>query len=221
MGKQLRDLTGQIFERWTVIRFDRFIGKKPNRKAYWLCECECGTRKSVWMGSLTTGLSKSCGCFKIDNPGARTHGLSKTREYRIWAGMWQRCTNPKEINYERYGARGITVCERWRLFPNFLEDMGKAPFKNAQLDRIDNSLGYFKENCRWVTSQANNRNTRRTVRVTFNGETLSVPEWAERVGLTPELIHNRLRLHWPVEKLFTPADCRNSIRRNSFAKSTT
>lgn len=87
-----------------------------------------------------------------------THGLSKTPEYRAWASMWQRCTNPKNIRYERYGARGITVCERWERFENFLSDMGNRPSPDHSLDRKENDGNYQPENCRWATRSEQQQN---------------------------------------------------------------
>lgn len=89
------------------------------------------------------------------------HGKSKTSIYDIWHGMKQRCINPNNKDYEKYGGRGITVCDRWfNSFENFYTDMGDKPFKGAQLDRKENDKGYYKDNCRWVTSKQNNNNRR-------------------------------------------------------------
>ena len=87
------------------------------------------------------------------------HGMTKTSEYIIWAGIKQRCHNPKNKDYYKYGEKGITVCDRWlNSFVNFLDDMGKRPFPDAQIDRKKNHLGYSPNNCRWVTIEDNNRN---------------------------------------------------------------
>lgn len=87
------------------------------------------------------------------------HGKSYSKEYRVWNGMVQRCTNPKQASYYRYGGRGITVCDEWKTFTNFYKDMGDCPQKHT-LDRIDNNEGYSPNNCRWTSYAINNRNRR-------------------------------------------------------------
>lgn len=91
-----------------------------------------------------------------------SHNLSKTPEYKIWAGMRTRCNNPKDTQYKYYGGRAISVCKEWDSFLTFLDDMGQKPFSKAQIDRVDNNGNYCKENCRWTTNAINNRHTSRT-----------------------------------------------------------
>ena len=112
--------------------------------------------------------------------------MRNTREYKIWGHMKRRCSNPKAINYSNYGGRGITVCEEWMNFEAFFRDMGLS--NGLQLDRINNSLGYSKENCRWVTPTINNRNKRGNV--LFDGKTLS--QWAEETGISKSVISYRI-----------------------------
>lgn len=91
------------------------------------------------------------------------HGSIKTPEYSAWNNMKDRCSNPNYHSYQHYGGRGITVCDKWRnSFVAFFADMGKKPFPKAQMDRIDNNKGYYKENCHWVSCTANNRNQTKT-----------------------------------------------------------
>lgn len=129
-------------------------------------------------------------------------------EYRVWAGMKVRCANPKSQDWHRYGGRGIAVCDRWRdSFENFYADMGPRPSSKHSIDRIDSDGNYEPANCRWATSkeQANNWKTRNR-RITHNGETLSIPEWAERLGITRESLRDRLDAGWSVsDALTTPA----------------
>lgn len=117
--------------------------------------------------------------------------------------MRARCYQPKSPSFKYVGARGLTVCERWRdSFASFLEDMGPRP-AGTSLDRIDNSKGYFPGNCRWATPLQQARNTRFNHILTFNGESLCVSEWAYRRGLATTTITARLRLGWPIENALT------------------
>jgi hypothetical protein len=119
-----------------------------------------------------------------------------------------RCYNPKDINYLRYGGRGITVCDRWRdSFTNFLADMGECP-KRLTLDRIDNDGNYEAGNCRWATPKQQQRNKRYNLVLTHNGRTQCLKAWAEETGLNYNTLHGRLRNGWSVsEALTTPARC--------------
>ena len=155
------NLTNKKFNRWTVInRAENTI----TGQARWLCECECGNRKVLKSIIIRRGISKSCGCFKIEelSKNRYKHGHSSstkvTPTYHSWAGMKARCFNPKHKNFNYYGGRGITVCKRWYKFSNFLNDMGVKPH-NLSLDRVNNNGNYCLKNCRWATNkqQANNR----------------------------------------------------------------
>lgn len=122
-------------------------------------------------------------------PHNRTHGWSRKRVYKCWTAMKQRCSNPKCKAFPDYGGRGITVCDDWRKFDKFYEDMGDRP-KGMSLDRINNDLGYSKSNCRWTTHRQQMNNTRRTVRI--NGEPISLA--AESVGMNRNTYYARVHL---------------------------
>lgn len=127
-----------------------------------------------------------------------------TPTYSSWADMVQRCTNPKRKRYADYGGRGIQVCDRWRKFENFLADMGPRP-EGMELDRIENDGNYEPGNCRWSTptTQSNNRRSNRLL--SFNGETLTVADWARRTGISAPAIAKRLKRGWSIEKALSAA----------------
>lgn len=147
-------------------------------------------------------------------PYQRTHGISHTPEYRAWSSMRRRCYDPANAAYADYGGRGITVCERWLESPlNFLADMGPKPSARHCLDRTDNSLGYFKENCRWVTYKDSNQNKRSNRWIVYQGRSLPLIEWIRQLGLSESRVANRLYAGWSVERAFTePAAVRPPAR---------
>jgi hypothetical protein len=148
---------GERYGRLTV----RAYAGQPRRERRWLCECDCGEMVEVGTGSLRSGNTRSCGCLRRDTNTARltTHGASKTRTYASWKTMLQRCDDENHVAFSYYGGRGITVCERWRSFENFLADMGKRP-EGKTLDRIDPDGNYEPSNCRWATYKEQRANHR-------------------------------------------------------------
>lgn len=128
--------------------------------------------------------------------------LSRTSTYTIWKTMVARCTRPHAKDFPRYGGRGITVCERWRTFANFLADMGERP-AGLTLDRKDGTGGYEPANCRWATPKEQARNRRNNVLLTHDGQTATVAEWAERTGLERKTLEYRVRAGWPAERALT------------------
>lgn len=155
-----------------------------------VCKCICGTNFIVGINNYP--LTKSCGCMNK----SRIHGSCNTTTYKTWKGMIQRCNNEKASNYPYYGGLGIKVCDQWMTFPNFLRDMGIKP-KNKTLDRIDGSLGYCKENCKWSTKKEQARNRSNGRILTIDGISKTVSEWAENSGAVTELcIRGRLYRGW-------------------------
>lgn len=130
--------------------------------------------------------------------------------------MIQRCTNSKNIGWHLYGGRGINVCDRWRSFDSFLQDMGPRP-EGTTLDRIDNDGNYQPANCRWVTNTVNCRNKRGNRLVTYQGVTQSVSAWADQMGVNYFALIRRFNAGWPTETaLFKPFDKTIVKRRETF-----
>lgn len=202
------DLTGRTFNRLGVIGIAPPTEHQPTR---WHCACVCGKETIVGSYALTSGRIKSCGCYIKEFTGkrARTHGLTKSRAYRIWVDMRRRCLEPQEPSYRNYGARGIAVCERWKDphggFENFLADMGHPPHRHT-LDRIDNDGPYAPENCKWATYKEQHRN-KRTNRIEYlNGIGKPLSEWVEIHGANYYRVLHRLRLGWTFEDaMFRPS----------------
>lgn len=154
MPPPISNITNQRFGR--LVATSR-IGKTRNNVGLWLCKCDCGADKVVRVDVLKRGISQSCGCLAVELTKSRstTHGETgpnKTKEYDAWTGFKNRCDNPNNKDYHRYGGRGITYDPRWAVYENFLEDMGRCP-NDLTLDRIDNNGNYCKDNCRWSTRQ--------------------------------------------------------------------
>lgn len=136
--------------------------KSKNKRRYGLYKCFCGNEFKADMSKIKNKHTKSCGCYRIKKIKeiAISHGFSSHRLYHIWDGMIQRCDNYKSTSYKNYGARGITVCERWKDIHNFIEDMYPTFEDGLTLDRIDVNGNYEPNNCRWINSTIQNRNTR-------------------------------------------------------------
>lgn len=187
----LKELIGKQFGLWTVLGAE---GKTKQGGTTLLCVCKCGTEKFVRACYLFDGRSQSCGCVGK----ARflrlieKHGNCGTATYTAWKSMLTRCTNPNNHCYANYGARGITVCERWKSFANFHEDVGDRPSDRHSLGRINNEGNYEPGNVRWETweQQANNKRNNRLVN--YGAEQLTVPELAKKTGLSASNLRYRL-----------------------------
>lgn len=208
-------LEGQIFGRLVVISFSHKLVKDKGTKVFWKCRCSCGKTAVVSASELRKKHTRSCGCYaseKLSNRNLK-HGKAKRAcadsVYGIWCGIKKRCGNPNSTEYKRYGARGIRVCERWNSFDNFLEDMGNRPSATHSIERIDNSKGYFPENCRWATPKEQANNTRRNVIVKINSKEMTLaqavrsPE-ANPYSLSYDVVKYRVRMKWDAGQLFSP-----------------
>lgn len=214
-----RDLTGRKFGRLTVVSFN---GRHQKRQGFqWNCSCECGGQKVVFGSDLTCGSVSSCGCLLRETASSvfRTHGLSLTVEHIIWKGMKQRCLNPKDVGYADYGGRGITICDRWLKFENFIADilasLGPRP-DGMSIDRINTDGNYEPGNVRWATRIQQARNKRNNLVLTHNGETRCAAEWAKRTGIPVATLYKRIEMGWSAADTLSRIPDRN---RRRFSKS--
>lgn len=190
-------------DRFGHLTFKAMVPGLRRRARYGVFVCDCGAEKEMCISNVALGKSTSCGCFAYAATGdrARTHGLSKTPEYAVWARMITRCTNPRASRYDRYGGRGISVCERWRTFENFLADMGKRP-AGMTIEREDVDGNYEPGNCRWATKREQHWNKSTSNFVEYNGERRCVAEWCERTGIPYTTFIQRLRRGLPLDEVF-------------------
>lgn len=177
--------SGDKFGKLTVREL--VVDGNANRRR-WLCDCECGGKKVTSEDNLRRGHCKSCGCLYKTIGGKAKYGTafgeSKTRLYRIWRGMKERCERQTSKEYARYGGRGISICDQWHEYPRFRDwALANGYSETLTLDRIDNDGDYAPDNCRWAThrEQANNRGNNH--KVSYNGETKNIAEWARQFGI--------------------------------------
>lgn len=191
------DISGQSFGRLTALRRVTTKGR-----TYWECRCICGRLKAVRVDHLRSGKIRSCQCLRTETSTerVRTHGWSKSPTWTSWASAKARC---RDEGRHDYGGRGIAMCARWRNgFDAFLEDMGPRP-NGRSLDRIDNDGPYAPGNCRWSTrvTQANNTSVNR--RVLYEGQELTIAEWARSTGIKYHTLRHRLESGWAIDRAFT------------------
>jgi hypothetical protein len=191
-------LEGQRFSRLIV---ESYAGRYHAGGSMWNCRCDCGATTVARACSLKKGATKSCGCLNQEWRRQRCtkHGGWKRPEYGAWQHMRMRCVNPNEPYYERYGGRGIRVCDRWADdFGAFIADMGPRPTPQHSIERINNDGHYEPKNCRWATPREQSLNTSRNRWLEHDGIRLTVPDWAKRIGVNEKTIRNRLRDGWPI-----------------------
>lgn len=197
------ELIGKRFGRLMVIdEYDR-----PYSGAYrYLCKCDCGNEVVVWGCSLRAGHSRSCGCYKRDTTIARNTKYKKEDKilYSTWKGMRQRCNDKNHIRYNRYGGRGIQVCNEWNDYMKFYYwSIENGYEKGKQLDRINNDADYTPNNCRWVTAFENNNNKNNVKRFEIEGVVHTLSEWCQIYNIKKSTVRARLRRGWDIEKALT------------------
>lgn len=193
---------------------EKYINKKYNKliilsiikndydinKTKVLCKCDCGNEKVIYLGNVIRGLTKSCGCIRKKNgykqgTNKKTHGQSKTKLYRVYKNVINRCYNKNHDHYKHYGGRNIKMCDEWlndfMSFYNWAYDNGYTDM--LTIDRIDNNGNYEPNNCRWVDMSVQSNNKRNTVYLTYNNKTQSMKQWANELGLNYEHFRYRIR----------------------------
>ena len=204
---------GQEFGRLTVIKLHHIrkltsSGRSCNIE-YYLCSCSCGNIAIVQKSNLVRGHTKSCGCYGKETSTQnvlknKTHGLTRTRIYKIYKGMKRRCLRESEKAYKYYGARGVTICEEWLndflAFYNWSMKNGYS--EELSIDRIDYNGNYEPNNCRWTSAKEQANNTRRNHSISYNGETHNICEWENLTGIDRHAIKARIEKGWSLDKVF-------------------
>lgn len=209
------DITGQKFGRLTAISHQ---GADKHRAALWLCRCDCGAEIITTGNSLRTGKAKSCGCAQreaasktmseVNASGKRVtdghliHGENKTRLHRIWCNMRRRCSDQKHDHYDRYGGRGIKVCDAWQSSYVAFRDWALANgyADHLTIERIDNDGNYEPGNCCWASQKEQVSNRRNSVLITLDGETKPLKEWCEERGINYKAAHAKYKKGVPPEE---------------------
>ena len=193
--------TGDISGRYTVLGIFKEEGKYPK---YARCQCSCGSQiRFVPVSALRTGDAKSCGCLHKER--VTKHGAWGKPLFGVWRAMISRCTNPKDKRYNRYGGRGIRVCDQWLDVNKFITDMTKGYEKGLQIDRKNNDGNYCPENCQWTTTKQQTRNYSRNVILEHDGKSLCLADWSIDTGINYGTLWTRIQSGWsPKRALTTP-----------------
>lgn len=220
---KFEDLTGQRFGMLYVIeRCNDYISPSGRHTVRWKCKCDCGNIKEITACHLKSGEYVSCGCYHmkrflasgVDYRFKKKHGMCQTRIYREYRNMKYRCSNPNSPGYHNYGGRGIKVCSEW-LGENGFENFYNWSINNGYddkltLDRIDVNGDYEPSNCRWVDWETQYNNTTKSVKLTYNGRTMTATQWARELGVDRHTIYDRIRNGWSVERIVTTGKSKGS-----------
>lgn len=217
--RRATNLTGQRFARLVVLGP---IAKTVKNQIKWLCQCDCGGSTVTTISKLRSGRTKSCGCWRHESRFIQnmTHGKCRTRLYRVWRAMIDRCTLPRNANYPNYGARGISVCDLWlRDFQAFFDHVSRLDgfgIKGMMLDRVDTDGNYEPGNVRWATTKEQMRNKRNNRMIEFRGRTQCSAAWAEETGIGRSTIEWRLDNGWSAERALTMPAGRNRMNASRY-----
>ena len=210
---KFQDLTGRRFVRLSVLGYR---GKRATEHR-WLCRCECGSEKEVSATALRSGGTQSCGCLRAEKIGGlnRSHGFTtgkkKAPEYKIWGAMIRRCHKETDTCFDRYGRRGIRVCDRWRFgegalsaFECFISDMGLRPSAKHSIERVDNDGDYEPANCIWADRFTQARNKSSNTLVILRGREMKLFDACALTGVPVNCARQRINTYgWSVEDAVT------------------
>lgn len=193
-------IIGSRYGRLTVVDY---AGVGSRGMTLWLCKCECGNFSVVRRSNLVSGITKSCGCLRTQLR-ACSDGESRTRLYKIFTGMKQRCGNPNMPCYSDYGGRGIKICDEWSTYKKFRDwALANGYADGLTIERVDVNKGYSPDNCKWIPKGEQSANTRRTVMLELNGETKPLSVWCKELGINLETARARLRYGYESEQVLS------------------
>lgn len=216
---------GDRFGRLVVVeQADDYVTPSGKKYPRYLCQCDCGKTKLIDKNNLLKGKTLSCGCLQKERASAarKTHGDTDSRLYNVWSAIKRRCYNKDVPEYQRYGARGIYMCDEWRESYNAFREWAlsagydyNAPHGMCTIDRINNEDGYHPDNCRWVSQEVQMNNVGYNHHETYNGETHTIAEWEKLLNIKRGKIFNRMRYGWSFEEaILAPSDARKTRGHN-------
>ncbi|MSS07081.1 hypothetical protein FYJ38_00310 [Clostridium sp. WB02_MRS01] len=210
----MKDLTGQKFGRLLVNGFDRkeVVDQKMHHY-YWRCRCDCGKECIVEARLLKYGNTKSCGCLRRET--ITKHGLTNTKLYNVWKGMKSRCYNHNHLHYDKYGGRGISICEDWLVFDNFYKWATSSGYQEGlSIDRENNSGNYCPDNCRWSNQIVQNNNKRNNVIVEYNDENYTLSQLANIANMDDATLKYRIEHFGNIDKaIHTKVGCEKVVEQ--------
>ena len=198
-----RDITEKKFGKLTALSFEY---RDDKHRHFWKFRCDCGNEIVLRKSSVTSGNTIQCRecSLKERKIKATTHGMSKTRLYREWSGMLQRCELATSTSYERYGALGISVCEEWHSFEVFAKWALENGYSDKlTIDRIDSKGNYEPNNCRWATREEQENNKRNSVYYEIDGVKHTISEWADLYNMPKELVRTRVKRGMDIKRALT------------------
>jgi len=201
------DIIGQKINHLTILEQ---YGRTKHGMRKFKCLCDCGRITYGTIAHIMNGTKKSCGCIKFKYG---KDPVYKSKLYDIWIAMNDRCRNPNNPSFKRYGGRGIHVCDEWSLDYGAFKDwaISNGYCEGLSIDRVDNSCGYSPDNCRWVSRKIQQNNMSSNRLIEFNGETKTLSQWAERLGIKPSTLSLRLK-NWSLERALTEARHEECVR---------